>query len=258
MVSNNTPHIKNPLTIIAIFAGIAEVSGTTVIAFLQLGQQEIFIWFLIFFPTLLIVLFFITLNFNPKVLYAPSDFENQDHFMTVHKYDRSSQRITTESVIVDQRKDLASISNSERRASVTGTTVDLVSVSNFHNAKDFIAVLKKSGYVAEVYDSIDSDVSDFENHESIWIGKNIAAEEVVDILKKSVKFYPHLKYMHISADDGQDPPDYVHGQMYIGGSTSTSKDRYGISSFRSEDILSLSESISKKDLYKFVRSYYSK
>jgi hypothetical protein len=46
----NTNHIKNPLTIIGIFAGIAEVSGTTIITFLTLNQQDIFIWFLFFSP----------------------------------------------------------------------------------------------------------------------------------------------------------------------------------------------------------------
>jgi hypothetical protein len=32
-------------------------------------------------PLLLVILFFITLNFNPKVLYAPSDFQNEDNFL---------------------------------------------------------------------------------------------------------------------------------------------------------------------------------
>lgn len=41
--------IKNPLTIIAIFAGIAEVSGTIVLPFIADENQGLFIYFLIFF-----------------------------------------------------------------------------------------------------------------------------------------------------------------------------------------------------------------
>lgn len=74
-------HIKNPLTVIAIFAAIAEISGTTVLPFIEPNNQSIYIWFLMFFPIFLVGIFFITLNFNHKVLYAPSDYKNEDHFL---------------------------------------------------------------------------------------------------------------------------------------------------------------------------------
>ena len=54
--------IKNPLTIIAIFAGIAEVSGTIVLPFIDAGNQRVFVCFLVFFPVLLVSLFFLTLK----------------------------------------------------------------------------------------------------------------------------------------------------------------------------------------------------
>jgi len=73
--------IKNPLTIIAIFAAIAEISGTIVLPFIAPENQATYVWFLIIFPILLIILFFLTLNFNHKVLYAPSDYQNEDNFL---------------------------------------------------------------------------------------------------------------------------------------------------------------------------------
>jgi hypothetical protein len=73
--------ISNPLTIIAIFAALAEVGGTSVISFLNPDLQPIFMWFLVLFPTLLVTLFFLTLNFNPRVIYAPSDFRNEVNFL---------------------------------------------------------------------------------------------------------------------------------------------------------------------------------
>lgn len=73
--------IKNPLTIIAIFAAIAEISGTIVLPFINAEHQGLYIWFLMIFPLVLVVTFFLTLNFNHKVLYAPSDYKNEDNFL---------------------------------------------------------------------------------------------------------------------------------------------------------------------------------
>ena len=74
-------HIKNPLTVIAIFAAIAEISGTTVLPFIEPDNQGLYVWFLMLFPVFLVGVFFLTLNFNHKVLYAPSDYTNEDNFL---------------------------------------------------------------------------------------------------------------------------------------------------------------------------------
>ena len=75
-------HIKNPLSVIAIFAAIAEISGTTVLPFIEANNQSIYIWFLMFFPVFLVGSFFLTLNFNHRVLYAPSDYKDEKHFVS--------------------------------------------------------------------------------------------------------------------------------------------------------------------------------
>lgn len=72
--------IRNPLTIIAIFAGIAEISGTVILPFVEPANQASYIEFLKYFPTLLVFLFFLTLNFNHRVLYAPSDYKDENNF----------------------------------------------------------------------------------------------------------------------------------------------------------------------------------
>lgn len=80
--------VSNPLTIIAIFAGIAEISGTMVLPHIAAEIQHTYVWFLILFPSLLVVLFFLTLNFNNRVLYAPSDFREDESFLrtlTLHE-----------------------------------------------------------------------------------------------------------------------------------------------------------------------------
>lgn len=81
-------HIKNPLTVIAMFAAIAEISGTTVLPFIESENQSVYIWFLMLFPVFLVGSFFLTLNFNHKVLYAPSDYKDENNF--VNPYGKAS------------------------------------------------------------------------------------------------------------------------------------------------------------------------
>jgi hypothetical protein len=72
--------VSNPLTIVAIFAAITEVSGSVVLPFLQAQNQATYLWFLMIFPGVLLLLFFATLNFNRQVLYAPSDYRDESNF----------------------------------------------------------------------------------------------------------------------------------------------------------------------------------
>ncbi len=77
----NIKRVDNPLTIIGAFAIIAEISMTVALAAVGPELRAIFIWFVMLFPVLLVLLFFVTLNFNHKVLYAPSDFKDDSSFM---------------------------------------------------------------------------------------------------------------------------------------------------------------------------------
>lgn len=71
------------MTVIAIFATLSETSAAISLPFLDDKNKEIYIWFLISFPFYLLLLFFATLNFNYRSLYAPSDFEKGKHFIKV-------------------------------------------------------------------------------------------------------------------------------------------------------------------------------
>lgn len=84
--------VQNPLTIIAIFAGIAEVTGTTVLLGLPLEIQRIFIWFAMVFPVLLVIAFFIVLYFKRDALYAPSDFINEEYFIKLIELKKYKQQ----------------------------------------------------------------------------------------------------------------------------------------------------------------------
>lgn len=73
-------YIRNSLTIIAIFAGLAEVGGTIVLPVLRESTQEKYVWFLMLFPTFLVAVFFWVLFKKHYVLYAPSDYRDDSTF----------------------------------------------------------------------------------------------------------------------------------------------------------------------------------
>lgn len=73
--------IRNPLTVIGVFAGLSEMMALWVLPKLQAAAADIFLWFVMGFPVLLVVSFFLTLNFNHKCLYAPSDYRGDEAFL---------------------------------------------------------------------------------------------------------------------------------------------------------------------------------
>lgn len=77
--------VSNPLTIIAIFSGLAETLATIALINLPPNVQETFVVFVMAFPTGIVLLFFLVLYFKNTVLYAPSDFEDQSHYLEVNK-----------------------------------------------------------------------------------------------------------------------------------------------------------------------------
>ncbi|MBZ7924357.1 hypothetical protein LAC81_26890 [Ensifer adhaerens] len=86
-------HIKNPLTVIAAFAGFAEVSGTVILPFLEKDIQYTYVWFLMLFPTALVGIFFTTLALNHVVLYAPSDYSDPNSFERLFEQSKPSVRL---------------------------------------------------------------------------------------------------------------------------------------------------------------------
>jgi len=74
-------HVKNPLTVIAIFAALAEVSGTAILPSLNKETQITYMWFLMCFPMLLVIIFFLVLYKKHYVLYAPTDFKDDKSFL---------------------------------------------------------------------------------------------------------------------------------------------------------------------------------
>lgn len=87
--------ITNPLTIVAAFCSISEIAAVSVLPKLSENLQGIFLWFVMAFPVMLLLLFFVTWNFNHRVLYAPSDFRDENLFLS---YAQASTAETVEQI----------------------------------------------------------------------------------------------------------------------------------------------------------------
>ena len=176
---NNIGMVKNPLSVIAIFAGVAEISGAGVLPFISPENQELYIWFLILFPFSLIILFFFTLNWNHKVLYAPSDYQKDESFLAgIRSSSASIEAVvnleqTIESNINSglESSNLEDIKTVEGKAKVAKAITDSIKKSSFitinainftGNPKDIFNLL----YVA--FNSLDDLTNDIyfllENH----------------------------------------------------------------------------------------------
>ncbi|MGO4184680.1 hypothetical protein AB4Z45_32820 [Paenibacillus sp. MCAF9] len=102
---NERSKVQNPLTIIAIFAGIAELAGTGVLIGLPIELQKTFMWFVMLFPVILVLSFFLVLIFKNNVLYAPSDFSNDQHYVDLQK-DKIFSDLNDAKEIIVEAKDI--------------------------------------------------------------------------------------------------------------------------------------------------------
>lgn len=288
--------IKNPLTVIAIFAGIAEVSGTLVLPFISTNNQLTFIYFLIIFPSILVILFFLTLNFNNKALYAPSDFNNEENYIKIFKYDVSKQenievRVSQDEMLKILNKNLIEFQNlqneklirietelkelSSKKSNVKQLEIeeieeieddekyyddynsevkDLISITNFSDAKNFQRKLIKQGFLVEIYDDIEDETSfNFRNHKSIWLGYKVPFKIAKDVIIMAHENYPHLAYIDLSNHKSK-PPEYVHSQIFIGGSTETARER-GIKPFSKNDWEKLKTTKNLKELHELIKTF---
>jgi hypothetical protein len=280
--------VKNPLTIIAIFAGIAEVSGTGVLPFVSSSNQIYFIYFLIIFPLSLVILFFLTLNFNHKVLYAPSDFQDESNFIKILAYDQSTQEkvqvnvnkseffgrlnyLATQYEMINSRiNEMQNVQTSLKDSSeqfigldseTISKSIYRVEISNIKN-KGFalVNILKEKGFTANIYKEYweqfgEEKLNKPSENESIWLGKNVPVNIAIEVIKSAKQIYPFLKYIDLYGHHGTKIPEGWHNEIFIGGSTSIALEDK-LKELKNPDFEKLYSITSKSDLHDFIRSFY--
>jgi hypothetical protein len=268
--------VKNPLTVIAIFAGIAEVSGTVVLPFISSQNQLLFIYFLVLFPAFLVALFFLTLNLNSAVLYAPSDFQNEENYMKVMRYNNTELkleevRVTVGEQIAAMTKELHSLTMEHDIAkeaniagkdsagiasSVISDSRFLCQVSFLYRSEEFTEKVRALRYRAEIYGNR-KNYSDNASHAAIWLGRHVGIQEIRDIMPIALAYYRHLRYVHISGDLGDnDTPEEIYHHLYIGGSTDSATKMFNLSEFSYAEVSALFQLPTMEEINKAVRSKY--
>jgi hypothetical protein len=130
--------VENPLTVVAIFAALAEVASTLVLSALDKELQHIFVWFVMAFPILIVLLFFVTLNFNHRTLYAPRDYRSDETFLAAAsertklsaKFQNVAVQLSAarEAIVQEAVKQVGAAGEAERRKFnlLVGQQLDLV------------------------------------------------------------------------------------------------------------------------------------
>jgi hypothetical protein len=267
--------IKNPLTIIAIFAGIAEVSGTIVLPFVAAQNQQLFIWFLILFPSLLVIAFFTTLNFNNKVLYAPSDYKDEGNYLLTNRY----SAITQSEILVKEPVNAALETMSDRIDSIYNQigainkikhNIETTSSESNNTVKEmynyriisemkkvdlFVKRMGELNYTFTKYESRYEQVSanpSIENR-AIWLGVDIPLEIVKEVLNEVRRFYPFIAFIQIS-EHGTNPSEMT-SEIFIGGSTKAAVSDLGLGLIDINGFERISRANSLSELHGIVRSY---
>lgn len=136
----------------------------------------------------------------------------------------------------------------------------LISIVDAVGSNELVETLKNLGFNAEVYQertsSPDKRPLDYLDwNEGIWIGSRVDSKSAIQALKIAVIHWPQLKYLHISTD-GEDPPDYIHDQLFFGGVTAAAK-RFGLRAWSHEELLALDDDMPLEAFHSAIRSKYS-
>ncbi len=141
-----------------------------------------------------------------------------------------------------------------------------VKTANCKGARELVRKLKAKGFTASIYlgitgedeeeqDLID-EASPQEEHHAIWVGDRVPTKVAVQIISIAVEHWPFLRYVHISTDSDQGPPESVHSLMFLGGSTETATARYRLVPWTAENFRQLRENMSQSEFHAYIHRFY--
>jgi hypothetical protein len=136
----------------------------------------------------------------------------------------------------------------------------IVEISNIEGAPQVLAALSRLGLSATIYESGHElgempEHCEKADHTSIWIGYRVPPRVAVQAIKAVVKIWPHLRYMHVSSD-AESPPDFIHDEIYFGGSTATAR-RYGLKRWLRSEIVNMPDDMSFAKFHEMIRRKYT-
>jgi hypothetical protein len=109
---------------------------------------------------------------------------------------------------------------------------------DLEGAEALVTELQLFGFAASIYKTpvLGQDAGPKpDDHEAIWVGKRVPPDLALGAIAVVRSRWPFLKYIHISGDLDEHPPDHMHSLLFFGGATSTAK-RYGLQPWLDSDI----------------------
>lgn len=89
---------------------------------------------------------------------------------------------------------------------------------------------------------------------AIWVGRDFPYEKAIQVILISREYYDDIRYIALS-DYRLDPPDMVHREIYVGGSTASAV-RLGLQAWDDDDFRSLESIKNRDDFVSLVKSKY--
>lgn len=148
-----------------------------------------------------------------------------------------------------------------------------IKASNCEGARAMVEKSREHGFTASIYlgpylekESLEEEerealekslpVDVVSEHEAIWVGSRIPPKVAVQAISIGVKHWPFLKYVHLSSDKSPEAPDYIHSELYFGGSTATATERFHLRPWGAQDFKNLSQEMSLKEFHAYIRNFY--
>lgn len=248
----NPERITSPFQLMAAwFSMLVLLTSIILTAAINITKPEWAAGYLVVFSSVLVVLVLgcVTLMLT---VFRPHLQDGKEYSQWLKDKNRYSPGIIIKERAVKNRR------NQLQTQKVHGSEKDfLINITDSSGAVRLKNKLSTAGFSAEIYRmsfSGNSHTNKLEDHESIWVGCALPAKEVIESIRIAVSEWPHLKYMHLS-NDGGDPPDEVHFQMYFGGSSSTANE-YGLLPWSNDELLNLDENMSLEEFHSVIRRKY--
>jgi len=111
------------MTIIALFVGLTEIGFGIVIANTSENLQPFFLWFVVLFPILCGLGFFLVLYFRPQNFYSPLDFRSDETYLAMQK----QRTDLTEVAKYIQEKEIKNAQETPNTQSTPVSTIDSLS-----------------------------------------------------------------------------------------------------------------------------------
>jgi hypothetical protein len=133
-----------------------------------------------------------------------------------------------------------------------------ISLTPMKGSRELVTELRESGYAASLYgEESDRLEARPEDQAAIWVGAAVPPNIVVDVITIARRQWPYLRYVHLSSDGDSSAPEYIHTQIYLGGSTGSAITFLKCRPWDHDDFTRLSNAMTTEELHQYIRARYA-